>query len=111
IMDVRLVVDAGLLLIVTISIAIRQPFTLQYAREQVPQQMWASREFVRTNYVITAVWALAFAALGAADAMLLYLPDLPPRFGIIVTVLALVGAFKFTAWYPDRAQAAMTPSS
>ena len=33
---VRLVVDSGLLLIVLVSIAIRQPFTLQYARERVP---------------------------------------------------------------------------
>ena len=37
IMGVRLVVDAGLLLIVVLSIAIRRPFTLQYAREEVPQ--------------------------------------------------------------------------
>jgi hypothetical protein len=111
IMGVRLVVDTGLLLIVLISIAIRQPFTLQYAREQAPQQVWASPEFARTNYVVTAVWALAFVALIIADLVLLYVPELPPRFGIIVTVLALVGAMKFTAWYPDRQRTAMTPSS
>jgi hypothetical protein len=111
IMGVRLVVDAGLLLIVLISMAIRQPFTLQYAREQVAPEMWTSREFVRTNYVITAVWALAFLALVAADAVLLYVPELPPRFGIIMTILALVGAIKFTSWYPDRRQTTMTPSS
>jgi hypothetical protein len=102
IIGVRLIVDAGLLLIVMISIAIRQPFTLQYAREQVPQELWTSPEFVRTNYVITGVWALAFVALVIADLVLLYVPELPPRFGIIVTVLALVGAIKFTSWYPDR---------
>jgi hypothetical protein len=102
IVGVRLVVDTGLLLIVVISIAIRQPFTLQYAREQVPQEIWTSPEFVRTNYIITAVWALAFVALVVADLVLLYIPELPPRFGIIVTVLALVGAVKFTSWYPDR---------
>ncbi len=111
IMGVRLVVDTGLLLIVLVSIAIRQPFTLQYAREQVPQKVWTSAEFVRTNYVITAVWALAFAALVGADAVLVFVPDLPPRFGIIVTIAALVGAVKFTSWYPERRQAAMTSSS
>jgi hypothetical protein len=107
IMGVRLVVDAGLLLIVLISMAIRRPFTLQYAREQVPQAAWTSREFIRTNYVITAVWALAFAVLVAADLVLINLPDLPPRFGIIATVLALVGAVKFTGWYPDRRRASI----
>jgi hypothetical protein len=87
------------------SIAIRQPFTLQYAREQVPQEVWASPEFVRTNYVITAVWALAFVVLVVADLVLLYVPELPPRFGIIVTILALVAAIKFTSWYPDHRRA------
>lgn len=105
IMGVRLVVDTGLLLIVAISIAIRQPFTLQYAREQVRQEIWTSQEFVRTNYVITAAWALAFVALVVADLVLLYVPELPPRFGIIVTIVALVGAIKFTGWYPDRRRA------
>ena len=102
---VRLVVDSGLLLIVLASIAIRQPFTLQYARERVPGEAQASGEFVRTNYVITAVWALAFAVMVAADLLLTYMPDLPSRFGILPTVLALVCAFKFTAYYPERRRA------
>lgn len=104
-MGVRLVVDAGLLLIVVLSIAIRRPFTLQYAREEVPQALWTSPEFIRTNDVITSVWALAFGVLVAADVVLLTMPDLPPQFGIIATVLALVGAIKFTGWYPNRRRA------
>jgi hypothetical protein len=108
---VRLVVDAGLFLIVVISIAIRQPFTLQYARESVPQALWTSREFLRTNDVIASAWALAFAVLAVIDYALLTMPDLPPRFGIIATVLALVGAFKFTAWYPNRDRTAAEPSA
>lgn len=103
-MGVRLTVDAGLLLIVLASIAIRQPFTLQYAREQSSAEAIRSPEFLRTNYLISAVWALAFAVLVAADLVLIYLPDLH-RFGIIVTVLALAGAFKFTASYPERLRA------
>jgi hypothetical protein len=108
---VRIAVDTGLFLIVVISIAIRQPFTLQYARESVPQALWSSREFLRTNDVISAVWALAFAVLVAADFVLLTMPDLPPRFGIIATVLALVGALKFTAWYPNRDRTAAEPAA
>jgi hypothetical protein len=110
-MGVRLVVDSGLLLIVLISIAIRQPFTLQYARERVPADVQKSEEFIRTNYVITAVWALAFAIMVAADLVLITMPDLPPRFGIIATVLALVGAFKFTASYPERRQPIARPAA
>ncbi|UKJ76194.1 hypothetical protein H1Q64_21865 (plasmid) [Azospirillum brasilense] len=106
VMGVRLLVDAGLLLIVLISIALRRPFTLQYAREQVAHEFWDSPRFIHTNYVITGVWALAFLVLVIADIVLLYRPDLPPRFGIVATVLALVGAIKFTSWYPEHQRSA-----
>ena len=102
IMDVRLRVDGGLLLIVLTTMAAGKPFTLQYAREQVDRALWTTPAFVRTNYVITGVWALAFVVMVLADLVLIYLPDLPPRFGIIATVLAIVGAVKFTGWYPER---------
>jgi hypothetical protein len=102
IFGVRLAVDSGLLLIVLVSLAIGRPFTLQYAREQVARELWDQPAFIRTNIVITAVWALAFVVLVLADLTLVYHPDVPPRVGIIVTVLALVGAIKFTGWYPQR---------
>lgn len=104
IVGVRLRVDFGLLLIVLISLAVRKPFTLQYAREQVPQDQWISPEFLRTNDVITAVWAIAFLALVIADLIFIYMPDWPPRVGIFITVAALVGAVKFTGWYPEHLQ-------
>lgn len=55
IVGVRLRVDAGLLAIVLISMAIGRPFTMQYAREEVAPEFWDSPEFRRTNYVITGV--------------------------------------------------------
>ena len=105
VVGVRLVVDAGLLLIVLASLVMRRPFTLQYARERVAPELWGEPEFVRTNYVITAVWALAFAVMVVAELVLLYVPDIPPRAGIVAIVLALVGAVKFTGWYPERRRA------
>jgi hypothetical protein len=103
---VRLAVDAGLLLIVLVSMAIREPFTLQYARESVPQAFWNRPEFVRTNFIITAVWAAAFAVMAAIDLAWFVLPTLSPRVVIIVTLLALAGAARFTGWYPARVRAA-----
>ena len=102
IIGVRLCVDAGLLVIVLASMTIGRPFTLQYAREQVAPAFWSSPRFVKTNYVITGVWALAFLLIVVADLVLLYAPELPPRVGVLIIVAALVGAVKFTAWYPDR---------
>jgi hypothetical protein len=102
VVGVRLRVDAGLLLIVLASMAVGRPFTLQYAREQVDPEFWDRPDFIRTNYVITAVWALAFAIMVVAELALLTLPDMPPRIGIVAIVLALVGAVKFTGWYPKH---------
>ena len=97
---VRLAVDGGLLAIVLVSLVIGRPFTLQYARERVPQQFWATPLFMTTNRAITAVWAVAFAVLVAADAAAEYVPALPLWVDVAVSIAAFVGAVWFTRWYP-----------
>lgn len=97
---VRIVVDSGLLAIVLISMAVRQPFTLQYAREQVSPEVQASAAFFRVNYVITAAWATALAIVVLADLAMEYVPGLPIWLDVIVLIAALFGAVRFTAWYP-----------
>jgi hypothetical protein len=102
VVGVRLCVDSGLLAIVLASIALGRPFTLQYARERVAPELQASPVFLRTNYVITGVWALAFAVMVAAEATLLLAPAAPHRLAVVVIVVALVAAIKFTDWYPEH---------
>jgi hypothetical protein len=99
---VRLRVDAGLMLIVLASLALRQPFTLQYAREVVGREHWHSPEFVQTNYVISAAWAVAFGVLVLADIVMAYVPALPHSTGVVATVAALIATVKFTSWYPEQ---------
>ncbi len=89
------------------SMAIRMPFTLQYAREQVDPEYWNKPTFLRTNYLITGVWGLAFlvaAAAGAYGDLVLHNPN-NIWTGWIIQILAIVAALKFTAWYPDVARA------
>jgi hypothetical protein len=102
VIGVRVCVDSGLLAIVLVSLLIRRPFTVQYARERVAQEHWSSSEFIRANYVITSVWALAFAVMVIAELALLYVPGLPQKAGVIVIIIAIVGAIKFTGWYPEH---------
>ncbi len=104
VLRVRLYVDLGLLLVVLISMAIRRPFTLQYAKEKTPQESWTQPGFLRTNYVITAAWALAFTAMVAADLVMMNLPNIPLRVGVGVTLVALFGAIRFTSRYPAYVQ-------
>jgi hypothetical protein len=102
---VRLRVDAGLMLIVLASMALRQPFTLQYAREKVAPELWKSPDFLRVNYAITFAWALAFAVMVAADVLMAYVPTVSHSVGILITVVALYAAIKFTGWYPQQGRA------
>jgi hypothetical protein len=103
---VRAVVDGGLLAIVLLSIAVRQPFTLQYAREQVPPEIQSSPVFLRVNIVISLVWALAFAIGLIADLAMEYAPGAPLWLDMAVIVAALVGAVRFTQWYPAKVRKA-----
>jgi len=102
---VKLYVDCGLLAIVLLSLAAGRPFSIQYAREQVPEQYWTSPLFVRTNVVITLVWALAFAVMSVVEAGMVFVPGAPQALGFAVVIAALAGAAYFTAWYPKRQRA------
>jgi hypothetical protein len=108
---VRAIVDAGLLAIVLLSIAVRQPFTLQYAREQVSPEIQASPLFFRVNVAISAVWGLAFAVSLLADLAMEYAPGAPLWVDIAAIVGALVGAARFTQWYPERVRKAFLANS
>lgn len=68
-------------------------------RTRVPEQPRVRH----TTYIITAIWALAFFVMIMAELALLYVPGLPRRIGVIAIILALVGAVKFTRWYPEQA--------
>ncbi|MFI5639689.1 hypothetical protein ACIA8H_20045 [Streptomyces goshikiensis] len=89
------------------SMAVRKPFTLQYAREQVDPALWDSPVFLRTNYMITGAWGLAFlvaAIAGAFGDLVLHDPN-NIWTGWIIQVLAIVAALRFTAWYPEVVRA------
>ncbi|TCR60638.1 hypothetical protein [Bosea sp. BK604] len=102
-------VDLGLLLIVVLSIAIGRPFTIQYAKESVAPAFWDSPEFIRKNVVISAAWACAFLAMVLAELAMMLWPALPHRLPILVIVVALVGAFKFTEYYRKAGPALAPP--
>lgn len=102
IIGTRLLVDAGLLLIVVFSLVAGSPFTLQYAKETTPPAVWEQPRFKQINYIISAVWAAAFAVIVLADLALIYIPAIPAHYSMAVIIISLVAAFKFTQWYPDR---------
>lgn len=97
---VRIAVDGGLFLAGLLSLALRKPFTLQYAREMVDAETARLPEFVTANYVITAVWLAAFLLMAAANWLLLNLPDLPLWSGFVIALAIRNPALYFSKWYP-----------
>ncbi|GJF31731.1 hypothetical protein KNE206_44310 [Kitasatospora sp. NE20-6] len=92
------------------SMAVGTPFTLQYAREQAPRNLWHTPAFVRTNYLLTAAWGAAFlvaALAGLYGDLVLHNPN-NLWTGWIIQIGAIIAAVRFTGWYPDvvRARAA-----
>lgn len=90
--------NVALFLIALVSILIRKPFTLQYARDQIDPKFWDSSAFYSTNLIITWVWCISFAIIAVTSYIALNHPSLIDR---VIHILAFVGAIRFTTWYPD----------
>ncbi|MFT3973259.1 MAG: hypothetical protein QM699_07365 [Amaricoccus sp.] len=102
---VKLAVDIGLLGIVLVSLLVGRPFTLQYAREQAPREVWDDPRFVQLNRRITLAWAIAFAIVVLADALLDFATGIPKAVGILATVAAIAGAAAYTVRSAKAARA------
>lgn len=99
--------NVAIALITLASIAAHRPFTLAYARETTDDAYWDSPLFLRINYVISTVWAIAFlltAAVGYIGDGPLHQPNNIWTAWIIQIALVIL-AIKFTHWYPDHATA------
>jgi hypothetical protein len=106
---VRLAVDGGFLAIALLSIAIRLPFTLQYAREIVAHEVTLLPGFKRANYIITWAWVGALVLMLVADMLMIYLPSLPLWIGLGIAFAARNCAVYFSRWYPRYRRAKYGP--
>lgn len=108
---VRIAVDGGLLAIALASIAIRKPFTLQYALEVVDAETSKLPRFIRTNYILTWAWSAAFVLMIVADIVAIYLPSMPLWACAAIAFAARNSATYFTQWYPKRVHANIAAST
>jgi hypothetical protein len=83
------------------TMLVRFPFTLQYSREGIDPERARSAPFMRVNYIITAVWGIAFTLSTAIDAFLLLRPDPGLMFWDNLKWVFMVIAIVFTVWYPS----------
>ena len=105
----QLTVHAGLLAIMIATLILHEPFTLQYAREQVSPETWPTRAFLNSNYRLTGVWVLALAIMAAADAAALLTATISPALAVVTGLVALAGALTFTVRYPVTTRSSGAP--
>lgn len=98
-------ISSGALGIIALgSIMFRHPFTVDYAKEEVPPEAWHTAAFKRINLVLTSVWAavfLACALLGLA-AQQNVAKGLRDWLNWYIPIVLIFLAFRFTKWYPDQ---------
>jgi intracellular septation protein A len=97
--QVRLFVDAGLAMVVGLSVLLRRPFTLQHARKHLSADAARHPDVLRHNAILSGAWGLAFAGLALVDAYMTAVPTAPERRGILLTLAILGAAAKFTQYY------------
>lgn len=90
--------SAALAVIAWGSLAIRRPFTLGIAKQSVPSEFWNQPLFIRTNVIITLVWAVSFT-LGAGALALVVHAGGGSTVRLIVQVAAFVIPMVFTVRY------------
>jgi intracellular septation protein A len=106
---IKLTVDAGVFAISLLSLALRRPFTLQYALEMVDPATAKLPGFMTANYIITWAWTGAFLLMMMANILMIYVPSLPLWSGIVIVFAARNSAAYFTKWYPQYRKAKYAP--
>ncbi len=101
-------ISSGALGIIALgSIVFRHPFTVDYAKEQAPPEVWHTAVFKRINVVLSSVWAavfLACALLGLA-AQQNVAKGLRDWLNWYIPIVLIFLAFRFTKSYPQQVRA------
>lgn len=105
--DYSQVISSGALAVIAFGSLLVMPFTEQYARESAPREVWDTPGFKRTNLVLTAMWGVVFllsAILGVIAEETSSSSSAREWLNWIIPIVLVIGAFKFTAWYAERAR-------
>lgn len=93
-----------------VTLVLRRPFTMAYAKDTTPREYWDTDLFRRINYAISGAWAGAFVVSAIAgaigDAVLRDNDNFWTAW--IIPIGAMVFAGAFTESYPDYASGEST---
>jgi hypothetical protein len=84
-----------------VGIALKRPFTLEYAREHADPSLWDDPLFLRTNYFLTVTWAMAFTINATLAWQRSVRPVMPGWAYETISYTLLVSAMFISTWYPQ----------
>lgn len=86
--------------IIWLTVLIGKPFTLQYARAELPAERWHDADLVRSCRTIAIFWGgLLLIPTSFGVFRLLYPDALPPRFYFLLSVVCIVFGAVVTTFY------------
>lgn len=101
-------ISSGALGIIALgSIVFGHPFTVDYAKDQAPPEVWHTAVFKRINLVLSSAWAAVFlvcALLGLA-AQQNVAKGLRDWLNWYIPIILIFLAFRFTKSYPEQVRA------
>ncbi len=80
------------------------PFTMQYARQEVPRDRWDNPEFIRINQVLTAGWGVLFLFGLFNSLMDMIQPGFLGIIGDASMYITIIIGIIFTVTYPPYAK-------
>jgi hypothetical protein len=101
--------NGAIALIILFSIVVGVPFTIQYAREQAPAEVWQTPRFYATCVAISWVWFAAMLLTTLGSLLGHIWADMPGWLHWVIPIGAFTAAIRFTKWYPERRQEAGQP--
>lgn len=82
------------------TVAVKRPFTMDYARDTTPQALWSHPAFLRTNMIITSVWGLCFTLNTGLAWHKMSQHDLPDWGYEVISYTFLLLCAIISTWYP-----------
>ncbi len=86
------------------SLAIGIPFTIQYAKRDVPRERWENPVFIHINKILTAFWGILFFLGLLLSVYKFFYPDTLGIFGDAYMWISIIVGFFFTMKYPAYAK-------
>ncbi len=91
-----LISNGFLALLILITILMKEPFTMSYAKEMTPPERWNTPQFIKINYILSWVWFFYFLFCAALDILKNY-HGLNTQ---IIAIGGLVAVIMFTRRFP-----------